>query len=307
MRAGFLFFTLLALYPVMVDLLYGQLTILLTTLLLGGLLAWRKEKHILAGALVGLSVAIKMFTWPLLFFFAIKRDWHTFISSSITAISLNLLAMLVMGVKPIMNYYLQVTMQVGAIYRAFLQNYSLWSIGYRFFDGTRPIGEGYIYAPPLLYLPKIAPYVSAGLAISFLIIGLVWATRSRNKEIAYSILILVIVLVSPISWDHYYVLITISLTVLLISLSRASFPNWQTILFLLIALMLFLFNEHIAEIMLLINRGVHASQGTVYQITFASSLLEILPIVQVVALTFLLWNLGRNKYTDDQNRSLYPN
>jgi hypothetical protein len=307
MRAGFLFFALLALYPVMVDLLYGQLTILLTTLLLGGLLAWRKEKHILAGALVGLSVAIKMFTWPLLFFFAIKKDWRTFISSSITAIGLNLLAMLVMGVAPMMNYYLQVTRQVGVIYRSFLKNYSLWSIGYRFFEGTRPIGEGYIYAPPLLYLPKIAPYVSAGLAILFFIVGLFWAARSRNKEIAYSILILVIVLVSPISWDHYYVLITISLTVLLITLSRASFPNWPTILFILIAPMLFIFNEYIPEIMLLLNSGVNTSQGNGYQISFASSLLEILPIVQVVALTFLLCNLGRKKYADDQKKSLYPN
>jgi hypothetical protein len=291
----FVFFLLLAWYTVYVDLLYGQLTLLLAAILLGILLALRKDKKILAGALTGLTIAIKMFTWPLILYYAIKKDWRIFISSCMTVIGLNLIGVLGMGIGPVLEYYMKVTFQVSALYHSFLKNYSLWSIGYRFFAGTRPIGEGYVYAPPLVYLPKIAPYISAVLAITFLIIGLIWATRSRNKEIAYSILILVIVVVSPISWDHYYVLITISMAVLLLALSRASFPNWPTILYTLIVLMLFLFNEHISEIMLLINGGANAPQGNVDQISFASSLLELLPIVQVVGLTFLLWNLGRKK------------
>jgi hypothetical protein len=61
-RAIFILFLLLAWYPVMVDLLYGQLTILLTTLLLAALLSLKKDHNILAGFLIGLTVAIKMIT-----------------------------------------------------------------------------------------------------------------------------------------------------------------------------------------------------------------------------------------------------
>ena len=61
-RAIFILFLLLSWYPVMVDLLYGQLTILLTTLLLAALVALRNNHKILAGVIIGFSVAIKMFT-----------------------------------------------------------------------------------------------------------------------------------------------------------------------------------------------------------------------------------------------------
>ncbi|HEX9092285.1 MAG TPA: glycosyltransferase family 87 protein, partial [Anaerolineales bacterium] len=182
-RAIFILFLLLAWYPVMVDLLFGQLTILLTTLLLAALLLIRQNKKVLAGAFIGLSIAIKLFTWPLIIYFAYKKDWRLLISSCLSAFALNLLALIVMGINPFMDYYLNVMMQVSEIYHSFLKNYSLWSIGYRLFDGTRPIGEDFISAPPLISLPKLAPLVSAGLAASFLLLGLIWAKRSKNVAI----------------------------------------------------------------------------------------------------------------------------
>ena len=291
-RTIFILFLLLTWYPVMVDLLFGQLTIFLTTLLLAALLAFRKDKKILAGMLIGLSVAIKMFTWPLIVYFALKKDWRTLLSSCLTAIGLNLIALIAMGVGPILDYYLRVTFQVSAIYHSFLKNYSLWSIGYRLFDGTRPIGGDYISAPPLISLPKIAPLISAGLAAAFLVVGLIWALRSKDKDIAFSIIVCVIVAISPISWDHYYVMIIISLAILLINLSNHSYPSWPTILVIIIALMLFLFNDHIAGVIFILTGGQELLQANGNRITFASSLLEILPMVELIILTIILWRQG---------------
>jgi len=294
-HAIFILFLLLAWYPVMVDLLYGQLTILLTTLLLAALLALRKENKILAGVLIGLSVAIKMFAWPLIIYFALKKDWRTLLTSCLTAIGLNLIALLVMGFGPIMDYYLQVTRQVATIYQSFLTNYSLWSIGYRLFEGTQPNGVDFVSAPPLINMPQIAPLVSAGLAAAFLLAGLIWAIRSRDRDIAFAILVCVIIAISPISWDHYYVMIIISLAILSLNLSDHSFPTWPTILFIIIAFMLFLFNDHIAEVIFILNRGNDLLHPNGNRITFASSLLEILPMVELVILTILLWRRGVTK------------
>ncbi len=296
--AGFLVFILLAWYPVMVDLLFGQLTILLTTLLLAALLAWRKDRKILAGVLAGFTVAIKMFTWPLIIYFALKKDWRTFISSCITVVGLNLLALIVMGIGPISDYYLRVTLQVSAIYHSFLKNYSLWSIGYRLFEGTRPIGGNYISAPPMLNLPQMAPVVSVGLAAAFLLAGLIWAIRSRDKDIAFSIMLCVIVAVSPISWDHYYIMVMISLVILLLNLSQRAFPNKPTILFFIIVLMLFLFNEYISQAIFALNGGLDFVQANGNRISFASSLLETLPIVELVMLTILLGRAGLTRQPD---------
>jgi Glycosyltransferase family 87 len=295
-----IFFLLLAWYPVMVDLLYGQLTILLTTLLLAALLALRSNKKVLAGVLIGLSVAIKMYTWPLIIYFALKKDWRTFISSITSLIGFNLLALTIMGIGPFSDYFLHVTMQVSAIYHSFLKNYSLWSIGYRFFDGTRPIGGNFISAPPLVSMPQLAPFVSAALAALFLIAGLILATRSSDINIAYAIMICVIVAVSPISWDHYYIMIVISLAILLQYLVRLSFPSWSTAIFLFIVLLLFLFNDHIADVMFLLNGGIGLVQARENQISFASSLLEILPVIQIIILTFLLWQIGASTSKGEQ-------
>ena len=287
-------FLMLAWYPVMVDLLYGQLTILLTTLILAALLASRKDQKILAGVLIGLSVAIKMFTWPLIVYFAVKKDWRMVVSSCITVVGLNLIALFVIGIGPISDYYLRVMMQISAIYHSFLKNFSLWSIGYRLFEGTRPISGDFVSAPPLISLPKLAPFISAGLAAAFLLAGLIWAKRSKDPDIAYSIMICVLIAISPIAWDHYYVMIFISLVVLLHDLSRHSFPTWPTIIFLIIAFSFFLFNNQIDELIFIIN-GKDYMQANGNQITFASSLLEVLPILELVILTILLWQRGITK------------
>jgi len=299
LHALFVLFLLLAWYPIMVDLLYGQLTILITTLLLIALLALRKDNKILAGLVIGLSAAIKIFTWPLIIYFAFKRDWRTLLTSCLTAIGLNLIALLVMGTGPVMDYYLQVTRQVATIYQSFLTNYSLWSIGYRLFEGTQPNGVNFISAPPLVNIPQIAPIVSAGLAIAFLLTGLIWAIQSKDRDIAFAILVCVIIAISPISWDHYYAMIIISLAILSLNLSNHSFPTWPTIIFILIAFMLFLFNDHIAEIIMIVNRGNDLFQTNGNRITFASSLLEILPMVELVILTILLWRRGVTKQQDE--------
>jgi hypothetical protein len=291
----FLFFLLLAWYPVMVDVLSGQLSVLLTFLLLASLLALRKDRKILAGVLIGLSVAIKIITWPLIIFFALKKDWKTLLASVITVISLNLVPLAILGLKSMMEYYLQISMQVSAVYHGFLKNYSLWSIGYRLFEGSGSVGKDLISAPPLVNLPSIAPWVSAGLAAAFLIAGLIMAIRVMDMEIAFSIIICVIVLVSPITWDHYYVMLIISVVVLLHNLSKQSFPTWPTVIFIVLALMLFLFNDRIAEIIFALNGGIELLQAKGNQITFASSLLEILPMVEVVILTILLWSSGISK------------
>jgi hypothetical protein len=286
-----IFLISLAWYPVMVDLLYGQLTILLTALILAALLALHKDKKILAGVFLGFSMAVKMYTWPLILYFAIKKDWRTFIISCLTFIGFNLTAIIVLGIHPVLEYYFRVTAQVSSIYDSFLQNYSLWSIGFRFLEGTSPTGGEFISAPPLINLPGLAPFLSAGLVILFLALGLIWANRSKKLDIPYSIMICVLILISPITWDHYYFMAIIPMTVLLYELSRHSFPTWPTILFILLIFMLFFVNERIADLIYIFNsREILEANG--YRITFWSGLLEILPMLEMVVLTALLWRFG---------------
>jgi hypothetical protein len=59
--------------------------------------------------------------------------------------------------------------------------------------------------------------------------------------------------------------------------------------------MFFLFNDRIADVIFLLNGGKDWLQANGNQISFASSLLEILPMVELVILTVLLWRIGDNR------------
>jgi hypothetical protein len=175
-------------------------------------------------------------------------------------------------------------------------NLSLWSVGYRLFQGaTSPDFIKNFNAPPLNYLPGIAPFVSSILVIAFLTAGLIGALRMKELETAYAILVCVIVAVSPVSWDHYYVMIIISLTVMLHNLIKQSFPTWDTLIFIIITLLPFLFNDAISNLIIYINGGINFVQANEYQITFVSSLLTLLPLLELITLTILLWRSGVNQ------------
>jgi hypothetical protein len=122
------FFLLLAWFPVMAGLEVGQLSILLTLLLLAALLAMQKKHMVMAGVLIGFSVAIKLITWPLILYLILKKEWRAAIASCITALGLNLVALSLLGINHFSEYYLQVSSQVLDIYHKFWANFSLYTL-----------------------------------------------------------------------------------------------------------------------------------------------------------------------------------
>jgi hypothetical protein len=74
--------------PFRVTLRLGQISLMVTALLLGALLARRKKRDILAGLLLGLSLCKYSLTLPFLLYFIFKREWR------LVAVSLALPAVL---------------------------------------------------------------------------------------------------------------------------------------------------------------------------------------------------------------------
>ena len=280
---------LFAWFPVMFDLFWGQLSILITLLLMGAFLALRKDHRTLAGVIIGFTVAIKLITWPLIIYWLLKKNWRSAFVSIITALVLNLIALVAVGSGPFMDYYLRVSEQVFTIWRGCIFNFSLSSLGYRLFEGSTLSFVNYYKVPPLLNLPHIAPVISAGLMISFLVAGMVWAVRSKDQESAYGIITCVILAISPLSWFHYYVISIIALIILWRNFVKRSFPTWLTFFSILITLLLLLFNEYIEAITVLLNGGSDLVMAAGNQLSFLSSLLFWLPELEIIGLTILLW------------------
>lgn len=293
-----LFFLLLAWNPVMIDLSIGQLSISLMLLLLLALFASQRDHKAIAGVIIGFTIALKVITWPLIIYFLLKKDWRTSISAVITTAGLNLIALMIVGTGPFLDYYLHVSSQVVSFYQAEFANYSLWSIGFRLFSGTSThVFTNAFITPPLVNFPEISPYVSSLIVIILFVFGLLYALRSQNLDQSYAIMICVILTASPIVWEHYYMLLIISILVLFRYLVDQHFPTSSTILLFLVGCLMFLFNDQIAEITNTLNGGAGVQSMQRMPITFISSLLAWVPMLELVVLSILLW---KNSYTKRQ-------
>jgi hypothetical protein len=108
-RAHWLFAALLLSWaPFRVTLRYGQISLILTALVLGALLAWKRKKSGLAGLLIGLSLAKYSLALPFALYFAWRREWKIVAVALLTVGVLTEVAALRLGLSPfvlISDYY----------------------------------------------------------------------------------------------------------------------------------------------------------------------------------------------------------
>ncbi len=285
-----LFFILLAFFPLMADLEVGQLSLLITLLLLASLWAFRRNLALLGGALMGITLAMKLFTWPFLLYFALKRDWRALLTSSLTAIGLNLVALIVLGVRPFMSYYLHISGQIFEIYHRFWANFSLLTWGYRIFEGM----DSAIFTPPYtvqaaIDSPRLAPIIALLIAGVCLLAGLWLALRCTSLQSGFAVMAGICLLLSPIVWEHYLVLTFIPLSILLDNLHKASFPGGLSLAAALTFILLVTFPEYTFRTMVFLSGGLEQVSTHGNQFSFLASLPSWLPTLEVLLLTILVW------------------
>src|SRR5262249_34681778 len=128
-----IFIPVLGWTPVIQDLWYGQLNTFLFVLLLCAWLALRDNRYIAGGAVLGGMVALKLAAWPLLLFLVLRRKWSAVFAATAVILTTNLLAIAVLGLTIVKDYYLKVGPMVSSLYRTYEYNISTWTFGNRLF------------------------------------------------------------------------------------------------------------------------------------------------------------------------------
>ena len=182
--------------------LYGQLNGVLLLLLAGAWLAQRHQWPSGAGFCIGLAVSIKLFPAFLLLFFVARREWRAVIVAAVTMIAANGIALSVLGAEAFRDYVLVVMPQAGRFCDTW-PNASLLGFLTRLFDGT--FGN----VSPLVRVPVLAKVL--WLSLSAIGVVLTWRTTARNRslpgsDLAFAAWTMLMLLVSPITWDHYFLL-----------------------------------------------------------------------------------------------------
>jgi Glycosyltransferase family 87 len=277
--------------PFQEELFYGQLTSLLLIFLMGACLALGKHKDGLGGIYLGSALAIKLIAWPLVLFLALRKRWRAAITALTTFALANLAAAWFIGLEGLRDYYLKVGPSVSTLCRAHAGNSSLCSIGWRLFEGTGSSLLPGIEAPPLVYAPKLAQWVSFALPLMVLSICLWLALRARNFDLSFGIMVCLTILVSPWVWPFYFILLVIPLAIAGHCLSLLDFPKKETNIVLAVALSLYIPNVYLHRFVLLFaQRPPIGLQG---RVSWGISMLTLLPNAILLALIYVLWRMDR--------------
>ncbi len=203
--------------------LLGQVNLFLLVLVLGSFLALRNKRGILAGLLLGLAIAIKVFPLPVVIYFLFRKQWLAALATIASCVLFLAVAPgairgferngdeLRQWVATMVGDQSGNTMAARSHIGFTRRNQSLVSLSHRW---LRPVDAGDRDGVPFRInvadvTPRTAQLVGYGscLALAFLFL---WAARGRMgrnlaaEGIEAGMVCTLVVLVSPLSWTYFF-------------------------------------------------------------------------------------------------------
>jgi hypothetical protein len=209
--------------------------------------AFSREHDLVAGIALGFAILTKIAPAVFLLYWLWKREWRVLIYAVATTILIVLITLPVVGIDLWIQFVTQIfpALSTGS---AYAQNQSLPGLIDRLILDPR-------FAAGLQSAPNVPAVRAVSTAAELIVVGLaMWFTRGRPASRLslrfaheFSIWLTVLLLVSPIAWDHYFTWLLLPITVLLAALlnSQLTVPR-AAILFCTLALALWLVNTPVA-------------------------------------------------------------
>jgi hypothetical protein len=185
----------------------GQLNLPLLLLLTGIWLADRSGRLCWAGVLLGLATAVKLFPGFLFLYFVARREWKAVVVGTLSVVLLTGLTAVVLGPSTYQAYVSEVLPEVDR-FRSGWINASLAGFWTKLFDPA----TDHERVQPVWRVPVLARL--GWLLSALLIVGLVgwtaWQARTQEqRDRAFGLAVTGMLLVSPITWDHYFLLLVL--------------------------------------------------------------------------------------------------
>lgn len=221
----------LATRPVVDDLVLGQFSVVLLTLLTGAYLALRGGRRMRGGLLLGAAVSLKFLGWPLILFYAWKRQGKVVLCAALAFLALNAASAVVMP-GAIAKYYREIAPRAGGDYAASDLNISVWTLGQRIFGGLySQATTNAVTAPPLIDRPELASRAGGVMALATFLIFLVAAVKLQDENDGFLVMLSVSTVLNPIAWEIYLTLLLLPLAVIGHRLAQRSWPPRPSLAF----------------------------------------------------------------------------
>jgi hypothetical protein len=199
---------LLAWHPLRTELAHGQFTTLQLLLVVLARPSVNAGHELRVGLLHGLTLSIKPIIAPLLLLYASPRQLRVLASAGATVAGLAVLALLAVGPEGTLQYLRDLPL-TGQLYRDYPLNISIWSLGTR--------------------LAPEEPWLAAGLSLAAggaFFAGAAWLLRrAQNPELAYGAAVTGSIILNPVAWDIYTILVLLPAIQVAQSLDRRGWPR----------------------------------------------------------------------------------
>lgn len=238
-------------------LLLGQVNLLVTLLVVGTLVICLRSpldsrSEFIAGSLLGLAIAIKVFPIRIAASFIIRRRFYAILAMLLTLFGTIVLGILFGGgVENTIYYFTDLLPKLISQSASNPENQSLYGVVARLFSSTTHrfavlTDDNFVTVTllPFINIPEAGKVIGQLLSGTILILSclaiLLGLKQTRGKLPFYSdfaVLILASLIASPISWDYYYTLLSVPYLVVSVSqlMSRQSIRVGLALSMLLVA------------------------------------------------------------------------
>lgn len=232
---GFLLVLALFIYfPTFINICYGQVSLLLLPLLISAWGCARNNKSTSAAIFLGILASIKIFFGLFFLYFLIRKEWRALCLFIATGIICALLPLTIFSVN---NYFDYQAVLHHIWWYSSSWNASLYGFLLRIFAISPEKNIA------LFNLPRLGHFLYLTL-VFFLVIGLIkflrpskYFTPSTKCDLDFSIIIVAILLIGPLSWIYYFSFLIIPI-VTLYKLANDGYYSIEIKLLLIISIML---------------------------------------------------------------------
>ncbi len=176
-------------------------------------LSWRLQRNgheALGGAVLGVATALKLFPGFLFVFYLARRSWKALFAGGAVLVGLHLLAWFVLGGQAF-DDYAHVVLPAVTGFRGAWTNASMPGFWAKLLNSPNP-GVVSLWQAPVL--------AAVATALSFMALVAVagwksWrAKTTEQRDRAFAVCVVAMLLASPITWHHYFVMLTLPLLIL---------------------------------------------------------------------------------------------
>ena len=226
-------------YPLLEHLFQGQLGLPLSALLLGAWSCERNGRPRAAGLLIGLAATIKLFPLFLLAYFAWSRR-RKVVAAGLASVALStLVTVCILGTQAYIDYWVNVLPRI-AWFRVGWNNLSILGFFSRLFDPLPDHPDNLWWKTQALAQSRELLVLGYSLTAVLLVASFAWITRRlddrKEKDLGFGLAMIGMILLSPVAWEHYLLLMILPLTLAWIDLPKRGAPARKAVFLAVVAL-----------------------------------------------------------------------